>query len=141
MNLHFFGRGYISRGSQVIEFFWRAQVKRGDVVSISEGELIPWTTVCIKQYWHFQRVTGKQYYTLFHSIKQHIFIEFLANQTIVRFSEFFLLIILVSERYCETILTYSELMSNSIHIFTEALPNSSNTFLRVSMDTWRDRWF
>ena len=35
-------------------------------------ELLPNTFPDIKQYWHFQRVTGKQYYTLFQSLYQAI---------------------------------------------------------------------
>ena len=34
----------------------------------------------------------------------------------------------LSESYNQTILTYLELISNSIHIFTELLPNSSKPF-------------
>ena len=52
--------------------------------------------VYIKQYWYFQRVTGKQYYKLF-SISHHY-------QTILT----------LSESYYQTILTYSELILDSI---------------------------
>ena len=31
----------------------------------------------------------------------------------------------LSESYCQTILTYSKFISNSIHTFTELLPNNS----------------
>ena len=56
--------------------------------------------IIIKQYWCFQKVTGKQYHTL---------LEF-------------------SESYYQTILTYSELISNSIRTFTELLSNNSKQF-------------
>ena len=47
----------------------------------------------------------------------------------------------LSESYHQIIFTYLELISNSIHIFTELLPSSSNTFLRVSMDIETGRKF
>ena len=34
----------------------------------------------------------------------------------------------LSESYCQTIFTYSELISNSIHTFPELLPNNSKHF-------------
>ena len=35
----------------------------------------------------------------------------------------------LSQSYYQTIMTYSELISNSIHISTELLPNNSKHFL------------
>ena len=47
----------------------------------------------------------------------------------------------LSESYYQTILTYWELISNSIHNFTDLLPDKSKYFLRVWMDTWTDKNF
>ena len=56
-----------------------------------------------KQYWRFQRVTGKQYYILFQSL----------HQTILSFSEI----------YWQTILhTFPEFISSNPDIFREFLP-------------------
>ena len=103
----------------------------------------------IRQYWHFHWVTSKQYYTLFQtSNNTDIFRELLVNNT-TRFSRvyikqywhfqrvpfklnysknFFQSIyhtMTLSRSYYQTVLTYSELISNSIHTFTELLPNNS----------------
>ena len=64
----------------------------------------------IKKHWHFQKDTGKQYYKLF-QISYHY-------QPIGTFSE----------SYYQTILTYSDLISNSIHFFPELLPSYSKHF-------------
>ena len=100
----------------------------------------------IKQYWHFQGVTPKQYCTLFQtSNSTDIFSELLANST-THFSRVYIkqywhfqrvtsklnycknffqssyhTIMTLSESYYQTILTYSELISNSIHTPTELL--------------------
>ena len=61
----------------------------------------------VKQYWHFHRVPYKPNYS----------------------KKFFRVhMTLISESYCQTILTYSELLSSSIHTFKELLPISNKYF-------------
>ena len=42
----------------------------------------------------------------------------------------------LSESYYQTILTYGEPMSNSIHTFTELLPNNSKHFPEILNGHW-----
>ena len=81
--------------------------------------------VYIKQQWHFQRVLSK------------------LNYSKKNFQSSYHTILTVSGSYHWTTLTYLELISNSIHTFIELLPISTttNTFLRVSIDTCTDRKF
>ena len=67
----------------------------------------------IRQYWHFQRVSVKQHFTLFQSLHQIIltFSELLANNT--------------------THYTVPELTSNNTDILRELLANSTTHFSRV----------
>ena len=82
----------------------------------------------VKQHWHFQGVIGKQYYTLFQSLYQAIVKSFFRVH-ITQCWHF---------QRVKTILTYLELMSNSIHTFSY-YQTVVNTFLRVSVDTRTDR--
>ena len=65
--------------------------------------------IYIKQYWHFHRVPSKLNYS-----KKFFRVH------ITQYWQF--------QCYCQTILTYSELILNSIQTFTELLPNSSKHF-------------
>ena len=103
--------------------------------------------VHIKHYWHFQWVTPRLKYTLFQtSNSNYIFRELLASNTTqfswVYMEQYWHFQIVssklnssknflrssyhtFSESYYQTISIYSKLISNSIHTFTELLPNNS----------------
>ena len=86
----------------------------------------------IKQYWYFQRVTGKQYYRVY--VKQYW--HFQRVPSILNYSKNFFqstyhTIMTLSKSYYQTILTYLELIPNSIHIFAELLTNNSKHFLGI----------
>ena len=67
--------------------------------------------IIIKQYWHFQKVPSKSNY----------------SKNFLRSS--YHTIMTLSESYYQTIpTTYSELISNSIHTFTELLPSGKHFF-------------
>ena len=83
----------------------------------------------IKQYWLFQRVVGKQYERGY--IKQYWHFQGILSK--LNYSKNFFqgtchTIMILSGSYYQTILTYLELISNSIHTSTELLPNIVNTF-------------
>ena len=67
----------------------------------------------VKQYWHFERVTGKQYCKRF-QISYH-----------------YKIILTFSKSYYQIIVAYSEVMSSSIHTFTELLPNNFKHFFEI----------
>ena len=68
----------------------------------------------IKQYWHFQRVTGKQYYTLSQSL----------HQTVLIFSKGYLKIILH---------TFPEFVSNNNNIFKKLVARNTAHISRASI--------
>ena len=83
------------------------------------NNIIHFSRVYIKQYWHFQNVTGKQYWAHFKSsdLQYGHFQRVTGKQYYKRFQ--------ISHHYRKIqLLTYSELMSNSIYTFTELLPNN-----------------
>ena len=86
--------------------------------------------VYIKQYCYFQRANFKLNYSKnFFQISYHFFQSSYHS------------ILTLSESYKKTTLAYSEIISNSIHTFTELLPNNRKHFSRVWIVTWRDRKF
>ena len=124
MNVHFLGRRHISgeQSSPIIflggypgvrsVFQGNGWYPRGDYASSNTDilrELLANNTthfsrVYIKQYWHFHRIPYKLNYSK-NIFRVHI--------TLISY---------------QIILTYSEFISNSIHTFTELLPNSSKYF-------------
>ena len=88
--------------------------------------LVKNTTHCsivyIKQCWHFQRVPSK------------------LNFSKTFFQSLYHKILTLSKSYYHTILTYSELEYQTVFTRWRSYYQAIvNTFLRVSMNTWRDR--
>ena len=110
---------------------WSSRVLVNSTTNLSRFHVI------IKQYWHFQRVSGKQYYTPFESSYQtntDIFRELLANNTAhlsrasikqyrkklqtLKISNQYQTILTFSESYWQAILhTFQEVIASNIHIF------------------------
>ena len=87
--------------------------------------LVKNTTQCsrvyIKQYWHFQKVPSKLNYS------KNFFPEFTSQNTNT-----------LKKLLSHNINLFRARISNSIHTWTELLPNNSEHFL-VSMNIWTDR--
>ena len=98
-------------------------------------ELLPNNTthfLNIKQYWHFHRVTGRQYCGVY--IKQYWHFQKVPsklNYSKNFFQSIYHTIMTLSQSYYQTILAYSQLISNSIYISTELLPNNSKHYLEI----------
>ena len=97
-------------------------------LSWSFSQTILHTFLDIKQYWHFQRVTGEQYYRIY--IKQCCYFQRVPSKwNYSKVQSTYHTILTLSDSYYQTILTYSELISSSIHTSTELLLNNSKHFL------------
>ena len=97
-------------------------------LSWSLSQTILHTFLDIKQYWHFQRVTGEQYYRIY--IKQCCYFQRVPSKwNYSNVQSTYHTILTLSDSYYQTILTYSELISSSIHTSTELLLNNSKHFL------------
>ena len=87
--------------------------------------LVKNTTQCsrvyIKQYWHFQKVPSQLNYS------KNFFPEFTSQNTNT-----------LKKLLSHNINLFRARISNSIHTWTELLPNNSEHFL-VSMNIWTDR--
>ena len=88
--------------------------------------LVQNTTHCsrvyVKQYWHFKRVPSKLSYS------KNLFPEFISHN-----------ISTLRKLLSHNIDLFRARIWKSIHTLTELLPNNSEHFLRVSMNTWTDR--
>ena len=101
-------------------------------LSWSYSQTILHTFLNIKQYWHFQRVTGKQYYRVY--IKEYWHFQKVPsklNYSKNFFQSTYHTIMTLSQSYYQTILAYSQLILNSIHTSTELLPNNSKHYLEI----------
>ena len=89
--------------------------------------------VHIKYYWHFQRVTLKQYYTLFQtSNNTDISSELLVNNTINFYRAYIKQHWHFQKSFWQTVLhTFPEFRWNNTKIFRELLANNTTNFSRV----------
>ena len=134
------------------KMFWQKIKKYPHFQTITTNNSKHFFWFHIKQHWHFHWVTPKQYCIHFQTLNNaDIFRELLVNNTtrlyqvyIKQYWHFqrgssklnysknvfqstYHTTMALSESYYQTVLPYSELISNSIHTFTKLLPNNNNS--------------